>query len=292
MKKSLLLVGVLAVSLAFAGCGKKEDTTSGSTEATTEAAKETGEAEQTVAEGNGELVEEAYFEGKVTELADGKITVVDLDGNAKTFTGLDQAEIYAEGSALMQGCYVEIAFQEGDTAAEPKAIRVTVLMTNEEQAAEEGQDPYIYGKVKVMDENDLYIDDVNGVERVFDNSISRSVSFNGISVGSDVVVTYIGTLDKESQVDTEDGTGAGTPIAVKIVAVDALTSEDAKKNEITGTVDTVEGGKLYLDTLPMSFEFSGDPSVFEGLEGEETVTVTYEGSLGNLAAEAKSVVVK
>ena len=39
----------------------------------------------------------------------------------------------------------------------------------------------------------------------------------------------------------------------------------------------------------MSFEFSGEPSVFEGLEGEEVVTVTYEGSLGNLAAEAKSV---
>ena len=285
MKKSLVLVGVLAVSLAFAGCGKKEDKNV-STEAATEAVQETE------AMGDGELVEEAYFEGKVTEIADGKITVVDLDGNAKTFTGLDSAEIYAEDSALMQGCYVEVAFPEGDTSAEPKAVRVTVLMTNEEQAAEEGQDPYIYGKVRVMDENDLFIDDINGVERVFNNAISRSVSFSGISEGTDVVVTYVGTLDEDSQVDDEDGTGSGTPVAVKIVALDALTSEDAKKNQITGTVDKVENGKLYLDTLPMSFEFSGEPSVFDGLEGEEVVTVTYEGSLGNLAAEAKSVEIK
>ena len=159
------------------------------------------------------------------------------------------------------------------------AAYVTVLMNLEEQADSMGVNPTLYGTVTFVDINDLTIRDANGTEVSFDNSISREVTFGGIKAGTEVRVTYMGSIYPENQISDDEGTGSGAPVAIKIVSEDAVNSEEAAADYITGPVSDVSEGSITVDTSYDSFTFTADPSMLSGIEESQNVRVYYEGVL-------------
>lgn len=300
MKKKTLMFALLALAaVAAAGCGKKQDETTvqssavASAEASSGAAGESSAAadaeDEAATDAEGNPVEELYYDGVVQAMTATQLTVLSDEGETAVFD-ISKAERDTDNE-LLPTCYVEVTYTGEANATTPvPASYVAVMMSNEQQADEMGVDPVIYGTVQFVDQNDLILNDVNGVEHTLDNSISRSVTFSQVQAGSEVSVTYIGTLDKEAQKDSEDGSGAGTPIALKIVTSDAFNSEEAKKNCITGVVNEVKNGVLKLDTSAESFEFTGDASLFAGIESDDNVTVYYNGAIGNRTVAATQVV--
>ncbi len=227
-----------------------------------------------------------YFEGVATDISGSFLTIVSEDGTKKAFD-ISNAE-RQENDGFMQGCYVEVSYAEVEGVDAMPADALNVLMDIEQQAEMEGRDPVIYGKVQLLDINDLELVDYNGVTRELDNSMGRKVSSGEIRPGDTVAVTYCGSLFTEADSMDEDGE-INHPIVVKIVAMDALESEDAKADYISGIVDRIGKGYIALLTDAVTFDVQGDEKIFEGIEEENHVRVYYQGSLNGISVDAVKI---
>lgn len=292
MKKRIFSIFIIAaLAAAMAGCGgsKKE----AETEAAAETAAET-EAAETEASGasedagsvgglvteDGEYIEEQFVEGKVSYIDGDTIGVEDAEGSVLSFNIANAGMTAEERADLLEGCLVETAYLAAPDAAEPyDSTYVIVLMGLEEEADAEGINPTLYGTVTYKDINELIIKAANGEEVTFDNTMSREVTFSSIEEGSKVRVTYMGSIYKENQETTDEGTGSGAPVAIKIVSEDAASSEEALADYLAGPVSSVGDGSITVDTSYDSFTFSADPSLLSGITEEQSVKVYYEGVL-------------
>lgn len=309
MKKQVLMITMAAAMLAIAACGKKADTAASSAAASSEAQASSEEAasskaadeaasnaaasEAQSAANNADSntdadAEELYFEGVVQSMTKSQITVTSDEGQTAVFD-ISKAERDPD-TELLPTAYVEVTYTGTASSTTPApASYVAVMMSIEEQASELGVDPVLYGTITLIDQNDLIINDLNGVEHTFNNSISHTVTFSQAKIGSEVAVTYAGTLEKDVQEDSADGSGAGQPLAIKIVTSDAFSSSQAKENYIKGSVNSVQDGTLLVDTIAETFEFTGEASLFANLQEDQQVTVYYNGALSNRTAVATRV---
>ena len=305
MKKRYLILALsLLTALAVSACGNKSENVQTQAAETTAAAAETVAAETTAAasaeaaetetvnaanqavlEALPEDFDEEYFEGVVTAYDGSTATLKNDDGETMSFD-LATAERYDDGF-FMEGAYAEIGYA---TLADGKvaALDLTVLQDVEQRAAIENYDPVICGTVQLNDINDLEIIDQNGVERDFDNSMARTVTFGQIKNGDKVYVYYVGSLFSEDEDDVDEENSIGKPITIKIVAEDALGSEEAQANYLYGEIDVIdrENGTLTLSTDSINFEVSVPEEMFEGIDEEDHIKVYYEGGLSGIMVDA------
>lgn len=299
MKKLSILVLAAAAALALTACGgdaKKENVetnpapTSASvepteTETTEQAATVSSETLPSVTVDLPEEYESEYIEGTITDIHGSTIAIEAQDGTSMMFD-ISAAELPEE--PVLRGSLVEVEYApDAETSGVFAAASISVLMDIEQIAANENRDPVIYGKLQSVDINDLFILDDAGIERQFDNQISRTISFNDIKVGDEIQVTYAGPL-----LDTEDDDGVGysNPYVLKIVSMDAIGSEEAQANYITGEIDMIyEDGVITVDTELISIDVLVDSSMIEGLEEGDKVRVYYTGSISTLSVTADKI---
>ena len=300
MKRNVILVMSLIAALAVTACGSKQTEnvqTQAATQAAAEtqaAAAETKAAAEAVALDEKVLAEipedfdEEYFEGVVTGY-DGTIAELTNEDGTKMSFDISGSERLDEG-LFMEGAYAEIGYA---TLADGKvaALDVNLLMDIEQQASIEGRDPYIAGTIQFNDINDLELIDQNGVERDFDNSMARTVSFHDLKPGDKVYVTYVGSLLSEEEEDAEydEANPIRKPITIKIVAEDALGSEEATANYLTGQVDSISAGEIELMTDSIEFQISGPEDLFKDIAEEDFVKVYYDGALNGIMVDATEI---
>lgn len=286
MKKITAAFTLTALACALTACGgnKAENvqTEPASTSAAAESTDKSDENEEVIALPDD--YEAQYFEGIVTSVKGNRLTLTS-DGRSMTFD-ITNAEM-AGDSALLTGCDAEAEYAEVDGDVYP-ADMVTVLMDIEEQAAAENRDPEIHGTLQLADINDITIVDESGTERTFDNQMSRTVAFKDLKAGDHVVITYCGSIfeDEEMSADSD----FTEPIAIKVVAEDAVDTEDAKANYFTGTVDSAyENGIVSVANDIATFEVSADESMMNGISEEDEVRVYYDGALAGISVEATKI---
>ena len=300
MKRNMILALTAMTVLGLAACGGKQTENVQTQAATTQAASAETEAaaaseeETTIEEAAGSNIdllpedfEEEFFDGLVTDITGSVATLKNEDGSTMSFD-IAGAERNDDGF-FMEGAYAEITYGKAESG-DPVAIDVSVMMDIEQQASIENRDPVLAGTVQLNDINDLEIIDSNGVEHDFDNSMARTVSFNPIKAGDKVYVTYCGSIYNEEE-DVDEEKSITKPITIKIVAADAVGSEEAEANYLTGIVDSVdeENGYFGLLTDAVTFEVSVDDEQLANVEEESNVKVYYEGALSGIAVDAIKV---
>ena len=303
MKKRFIIPALTALMvLGLAACGSKQtenvqtEAASAQAAAESQTSEENTEASSSAAETKVDVLsmlpedfEEDYFEGIVTGIEGNVVTLKNGDGETRSFD-MSGAERYDEGS-FMEGCYAEVTYAVDAEKETPYALDINVTMDIEQQAAIENRDPVIAGTVQLCDINDLEIIDINGVEHVFDNSMARTVSFAPVKQGDKVYVYYCGSIFNDGEESEDEEKSIGTPIVIKIVTPDALGSEDAEANFLTGIVDRIdhENGLLDLLTESITFEVSGPEHMFKDIDEEDQIKVYYEGALSGIAVDAVKV---
>lgn len=261
MKKHYLVIAVLAMALGMTACssGNKETTAAATT--TAESAEETDE-----------VVEEDYFYGFVGEVKDKIVTVKNDEGKDVKF---DVTEAKVEGAdEIGAGDEVEIAYA-GELSADVNKARSVDIITSAAQEAEEAaaaeEDAIVSGTVEKADDGTLTLKTDEGTY-TFNSKIAQQVSIGGIKAGVTADVTYYGDLED----DTDN------PVATKIVTEDAMDSEDAAVNTLTGKAVEVGTDFVVLDTTDPEntlFSFLGKAGMFDSVKVGDTVTVIYEGTL-------------
>ena len=293
MKKiwSVLLLSGMLISLAACGGAAPETKAPAASAASATAAPATQPVTKTQLKSGGapegSAEEELVYEGVVKEMKNGRIFVAADDGTGQEFN-IESAE-REEEDGLMPGCYVSVSYIGGVAADVLSAESVYVQMDIEQQADAEGRDPVLYGTVSVVDANDLVVIDLNGVERTFDNCIARQVTFGNIASGTEVMVTYIGSLDPENQIAGEYGSGSGDPLALKVVSMDAAGSEEAEKDYIKGEVERRMEDAIVVVNAAGEFTFLGTPELFGDIKEEDYVRAYYKGALYSREVDAEMV---
>lgn len=281
MKKIALIIGIAAM-LALTACGgnKKENVQTEAAAQETTAAETTSMGDYT-AVSLPEEYEPAFYEGTVSDYTGNFITINGENGELKF--DLEGAEL-PEDSTIIRGCYVEVSYADAAENGTYPADGLSLLNDNEQLAQEENRDPVIYGKLQVMDINELEIVDDAGRTIDFDNSISRVVSFADLKEGDNVIVTYAGSVYKNEEDDSENsGVFDGAPVAIKIVAEDAAKTEDAEANYIDGTVSGIEGNRIDLSTEIADFNCElEDEAMLADVAEEQHVRVYYTGSIADI----------
>ena len=289
MKRHYLAVAVLALALGMTACssGNKETTA-----APTTTASQTETEKATEAEDDMEL---EYFYGFVGEVADKVVTVKDDEGKEVKF---DVSEAKIEGAdAIGEGDEVEVAYAGELSADTTKAKSVDIVTSAAAEAAEEAaagggendfcqeaaaeEDDIVTGTVEKADDNTLTLTTDEGTY-TFNTKIAQKVSKDGIKSGVQADVTYYGDLEDETD----------KPVATKIVTEDAMDSEDAKINTLSGKVAEVGADYVVIDTADPEntlFTFLGKEGMFDKLKVGDTATVIYEGTLTNKTITATGV---
>lgn len=265
MKRHYLTMAVLAMALGMTACssGNKETTPAAATVAESE-------SETSVAE---EDMEVEYFDGFVGEIGDNVVAVKDDEGKEVKF---DVSEAKIEGAdEIGTGDEVEVAYAGGELSADvTKAISVDIITSAAAEAAEEAaaeEDPIISGTIEKTDEGTLTLKTDEGTYTL-NSKIAQEVSVGGIKSGVLADVTYYGDLEDETDM----------PVATKIVTEDAMDSEDAKINTLSGKVAEVGSDYIVIDTADPDntlFSFLGQPGMFESLKVGDTASVIYQGTL-------------
>lgn len=268
MKRHYLAAAVLALALGMTACssGNKETTAAATTTAAdaTTAAETSADAE--------EDVEEEYFYGFVGEVSDKVITVKDDEGKEVKF---DVAEAKLEGAdEIGPGDEVEVAYAGELSADVNKARSVEIVTSVAGEAAEAeaaAEDTIISGTIEKADDSTLTLKTDEGTYTL-NIKIAQKVTTDGIKEGVEADVTYYGDLEDE----------ADMAVATKIVTEDAMDSEDAKINTLSGKAVEVGSDYVVIDTADPEntlFSFIGKQGMFEGLKVGDSATVIYEGTL-------------
>lgn len=275
---------MLAAALALTACGGKNTENVQTEAASTEQAKgETGTAAEGAVEyQTAELPEEyeqAAYEGIVSDYTGDFISIEGTDGVKKfDLSGADMSE---QEEPIVRGCEVELTYADKADGDTYPADGCSLLNDNEQLAQEEERDPYIYGKLRVADVNDLEIVDDAGRTIDFDNSISRTVAFSDLKEGDEIIVTYAGSINSSDDGGDTADLFSSIPVAIKIVAADAAKTEDAEANYIDGTVSGLDGNTIILSTELCDFECDADESMVSDVAEETHIRVYYTGSLAS-----------
>ena len=210
------------------------------------------------------------------------VTVKDDEGKEVKF---DVSEAKIEGAdAIGEGDEVEIAYAGELSADTTKAKSVDIVTSAAAEAAEEAaaeEDDIVTGTVEKADDNTLTLTTDEGTY-TFNTKIAQKVSKDGIKSGVQADVTYYGDLEDETD----------KPVATKIVTEDAMDSEDAKINTLSGKVAEVGADYVVIDTADPEntlFTFLGKEGMFDKLKVGDTATVIYEGTLTNKTITATGV---
>lgn len=273
---------MLAAALALTACGGKNTENVQTEAASTEQAQGETSADGTVEYSSASLPEEydqEAYQGIVTDYTGDFISVDGTDGVKKfDLSGADMAD---QEEPIVRGCEVEVTYADKADGDTYPSDGCTLLNDNEQLAQEEERDPYIYGKLKVMDVNELEMIDDAGRTIDFDNSISRTVSFSDLKEGDEIIVTYAGSINAADDGDDSNDLFSSTPVAIKIVAADAAKTEDAEANYIDGTVSGIDGDTIILSTELSDFECAADESIISDVSEETHIRVYYTGSLAS-----------
>lgn len=282
---------MLAAAIALTACGGK-NTENVQTEAASagQAEAETG-ADGTTEYSSASLPEEydqEVYQGIVTDYTGDFISVEGTDGVKKfDLSGADMSD--QEEDPIVRGCEVEVTYADKADGDTYPSDGCTLLNDNEQLAQEEERDPVIYGKLKVMDVNELEMIDDAGRTIDFDNSISRTVSFSDLKEGDEIIVTYAGSVNAADDGDDTNDLFSSTPVAIKIVAADAAKTEDAEANYIDGTVSGIDGDTIILSTELSDFECTADESIISDVSEETHIRVYYTGSLASRALSVDKI---
>ena len=303
MKKKLLVTCILAMTVAAAACGKKDDTAESeafveSTVEETEAeaeeeseaeSKEAGEAQAEASDDEEYIEDEGYYEGTVTSVNGKQITLQGPDGSSFVFD-ITNAELDPDYDVL-PGALVDVSY-DGAKADVTPVTEVSVVMSLEQQADSLGKDPVLVGTITDMTPSEITVTDPNGKAHELSSVMAYVVAGSGeeLNVGTEVDVTYVGTIDEEEP-DAEDEEAMGAPIAIKIVTAAARGSEEASQNIIVGSVNYVdtETNTFMIDGDSMSFEFACSPEIAGSISEGNTVKVVYDGCLYQRGVTAVSV---
>ena len=288
MKKIALILAISAAMLVSA-CGSK-NTENVETEAAAEAESET--AVEAVGDYSAAALPEDYeqevYTGLVTDYTGSFMTISGDDGEKKF--DLSSVDMSEQEEPVIRGCSVEITYADSPDNDTYPADGFSLLNDNEQLAQEEDRDPVIYGKLQVMDVNELEIIDDAGRTIDFDNAISRTVSFSELKAGDNVAVTYAGSIDSEEDGDEESiGIFSNTPVAIKIVAEDALKTEDAEANYIDGTVSGIDGNTITISTELADFDCNADESIVSDVAEETHIRVYYTGALSDIVLSVEKI---
>lgn len=269
-KYAAAMMMAVAVALAAAGCSKPAEPASeaATTEAVTEetSKEETTEAETTAEEAEQE---EEYVDGIVTDMDGSTMTIDSGEGEELTFD-YSNAAVNSDYE-LGVGDEVSITFYLDEAADMQEATVIDVLYSVAEENAE--GDPVLTGVVEDASTNTIAVkDEMSGEVRYFTTMIAQKVTGDGgIAVGDEVQVTYLG------EVGDQEYPG----LAVKVVTSDMYDSDEAKINTLTGVAAAVEDGRLDMETEDGNiFNFISEGADLSSVSEGDTVTVIYEGSLG------------
>ncbi|MBQ8934652.1 MAG: hypothetical protein IJ061_10290 [Lachnospiraceae bacterium] len=298
--KKITLLAALAAAAVLAACGSKQTenvpTQSAApaetqaagplTDAIAESKPDVSAADTQVSVSLPEEYDQQFFEGVVSGYEGNVLTV---DGTSSMSFDISAVEEDDE-SLIVRGCYVEVIYADAAESGVYPAEAVTVLNDNEQLAQQEERDPVIFGKLQYMDINEISLVDDAGRTLEFDGAIARKVSFGEIKPGDEVRITYAGTINKSEEAGDDAGIFSGTPFALKVVALDALKSEDAEANYVDGVISTIDGTSMTLSSPITDFECSAaDASVFSGLAEEQKIRAYYSGSLTDIVLNITKV---
>lgn len=289
MKKFTLGI-MLAAALALTACGGKNTENVQTEAASTEQAQAETNADGSVEYSSASLPEEydqEVYEGIVTDYTGDFMSVEGTDGVRKF--DLSGADLSEQEDPIVRGCEVEVTYADQADGDTYPADGCTLLNDNEQLAQEEERDPYIYGKLRVMDVNDLEMIDDAGRTIDFDNSISRTVAFSDLKEGDEIIVTYAGSINAADDGADSNDLFSSTPVAIKIVAADAAKTEDAEANYIDGTVSGIDGDTIILSTELSDFECTADESIISDVSEETHIRVYYTGSLASRALSVDKI---
>ena len=289
MKKFTLGI-MLAAALALTACGGKNTENVQTEAASTEQAQAETNADGSAEYSSASLPEEydqVVYEGIVTDYTGDFMSVEGTDGVRKF--DLSGADLSEQEDPIVRGCEVEVTYADKADGDTYPADGCTLLNDNEQLAQEEERDPYIYGKLRVMDVNDLEMIDDAGRTIDFDNSISRTVAFSDLKEGDEIIVTYAGSINAEDDDSDSNDLFSSTPVAIKIVAADAAKTEDAEANYIDGTVSGIDGDTIILSTELSDFECTADESIISDVSEETHIRVYYTGSLASRALSVDKI---
>ena len=276
MKRHYLAVAVLALALGMTACssGNKETTAAPTTTAAQTETEKSAEAEDDM--------ELEYFYGFVGEVADKVVTVKDDAGRDVKF---DVSEAEIEGAdAIGEGDEIEVAYAGELSADTTKAKSVDIVTSAAAEAAEEAaaeEDAIVTGTIEKADDNTLTLTTDEGTY-TFNTKIAQKVSKDGVKSGVQADVTYYGDLEDDTD----------KPVATKIVTEDAMDSEDAKINTLSGKVAEVGADYVVIDTVDPEntlFTFLGKEGMFDKLKIGDTATIIYKGTLTDKTITATGV---
>ena len=269
-KRNGILAMAMAVILAagLTACSSSsEETTAAETTAavTTAEAAETTEAETEATE---DAREADYADGTVTAVDDSTMTLNADDGTEMVF---DIANAAVNGDyPLGSGDEVSVMYYVDDEADIKEAAEIDIYYSVAEENA--AGDPVMTGIVEDATMNTLVVqDEADGLNYYFSTAIAQMVAGeSGLTVGDEVMVTYIGDLGDEEY----------PGLAVKVVTSEMYDSDEAKVNTLTGVVCAIGENGVDLETEDGNiFNFVDRGADFSMASEGDTLTVIYEGSL-------------
>ena len=280
MKKQLLTIAVLSVSMGLAACssGKTTDPTEATTvtEATTEGETEAVSAtvETTTVAESTEAFDLQYVEGLITKIDGTKITVKDEFEDTDIVFDIADADV-TNTFPLSEGDYVEVAYPEN---AEGDVINAEAMEVIESVLAE-SEEPMLTGTVQEADDNTLTIEGEDGNSYTFDTANAYVVAADGVKAGKEVRVNYLGDAEFDD-----------TLIATKVVTEDSYDDPKAQLSAFVGEIDSVEEHGLVLISSTGDYYTFVSPNLdFSPYAAGDTVQVTYTGSLAGKEISATDV---
>jgi hypothetical protein len=269
MKKHALILSLLVLSLAAAGCSRKaEETTAQTTAAETAAAGSAAETE------SDEEIDEDCISGTITAVNGNIVTVlVDSEDVEKNFDISDAEVKHQFDLSVGDQIYAEYLMEDKDPLT-------TLVFEVEESVIGESIDPYAEGKIVEFTDNTVTME-IDGEAWTFASGNAYIVAENGIQADQNAVITYIGDLDDE-------------PMAVKIVMEDSASTPEADRNAFIGTIAEVNDEDHYLVLTADNgdfFTFTTELDLSDYSEGE-TAEIYYQGKISDKEIAAQEIVVK
>lgn len=273
MKKTMLAMAIFAIMIGTAACSsKKQDITT--TAATTEAASEpvTEEESESAIEDESEEVEEDFMTGEITAVNGDILTVRSDDDDSEKNYDLSQAEVTQE-FPFSEGDLVEITFPYETTKDPIPVIALDVL----ESVIGMNTDPSATGKITEATDTAITMELEDGESYTISIANAYIVAQNGISVGKEATVTYIGELDDEA-------------MATKVIMEDSYDSAEASLNAFVGKVVQKEENNIVLESAEGDFfTFVSDELDFSEYNNGDTLQIFYTGTVTEKEIPAEKI---
>ncbi|MCI8269800.1 MAG: hypothetical protein HFG55_09080 [Lachnospiraceae bacterium] len=273
MKKTMLAMAIFAIMLGTAACSsKKQDVTT--TAATTEAASEpvTEEESESAIEDESEEVEEDFMTGEITAVNGDILTVRSDDDDSEKNYDLSQAEVTQE-FPFSEGDLVEITFPYETTKDPIPVIALDVL----ESVIGMNTEPSATGKITEATDTAITMELEDGESYTISIANAYIVAQNGISVGKEATVTYIGELDDEA-------------MATKVIMEDSYDSAEASLNAFVGKVVQKEENNIVLESAEGDFfTFVSDELDFSEYNNGDTLQIFYTGTVTEKEIPAEKI---